>query len=212
MAYDEDEQLARLHQWWLENWKALISGLAIGIAGIFGWNAWQSAAEERAEAASSLFSQFTTAVESDALSEAEGVRQALVENHGGSPYAVAASMRLAAARAGEGEYAAAAELLRWSRDNAEDDAMAELAGVRLARAEWAQGHAEEALSLLDAVDTTHYVAVAEELRGDILLSEGNRAEAHAAYERAFAASPQENRELLQQKLDDLADVAKAEDA
>ena len=48
----------------------------------------------------------------------------------------------------------------------------------------------------------------EELRGDIMLTQGDRAAARQAYQKAIEAGNEAaaNRELLQQKLDDLADV------
>ena len=211
MAYDEDEQQERFQQWWQENWKALAAGLVIGIGGIFGWNAWQSHQEQQAEAASVVFTEMSAAVDAGQLQKATELQQSLVDAHSGSPYAVAASMRLAAARASGGEFEAAAGLLRWSKEHADDEAMRKLAQLRLARVLWAQEKVDEALTLLDE-PLGPYVAAAAELRGDILVAQDKRAEARSAYEEALASAPREGRELLQQKLDDLADVAEAQDA
>lgn len=211
MAYDEDEQQERFQQWWQENWKALAAGLVIGIGGIFGWNAWQSHQEQQAEAASAVFTEMSAAVDAGQLQKATELQQNLVDAHSGSPYAVAASMRLAAARASGGEFEAAAGLLRWSKEHADDEAMRQLAQLRLARVLWAQEKVDEALTLLDE-PLGPYVAAAAELRGDILVAQNKRAEARSAYEEALASAPREGRELLQQKLDDLADVAEAQDA
>ncbi|WP_420427212.1 YfgM family protein [Algiphilus sp.] len=211
MAYDEDEQQERFQQWWQENWKALAAGLVIGIGGIFGWNAWQSHQEQQAEAASVVFTEMSAAVDAGQLQKATELQQSLVDAHSGSPYAVAASMRLAAARASGGEFEAAAGLLRWSKEHADDEAMRQLAQLRLARVLWAQEKVDEALTLLDE-PLGPYVAAAAELRGDILVAQDKRAEARSAYEEALASAPREGRELLQQKLDDLADVAEAQDA
>lgn len=212
MAYDEDAQQERFQQWWQENWKALAAGLVIGVGGIFGWNAWQSNQERQAELASAIFTEMSAAVDAGQLQKASELRQTLVDEHAGSPYAVASSMRLAAARARGGEFEAAGELLRWSKENADDEALAQLAQLRLARVLWAQGQADAALELLDEEALGPYVAAGEELRGDILVAQDKRAEARAAYERALASAPRESRELLQQKLDDLADVRQSQDA
>lgn len=209
MAYDEDEQIARFQQWWNENWKALVGGLVIGIGGILGWNAWQSYGEQQAETASLLFSEVIGALDAGNREVAEANRQTLIEDYRRTPYAVAASMHLAAAQALDNQFTEAAESLQWARDNARDPAMEQLATIRLARLRWAQGEPEAALSLLDEANAEHFVAVREELRGDILLDQGERAAAYQAFSNAFAAASQEARELLQQKLDDLADVAVA---
>lgn len=208
MAYDEEEQVARIQQWWSENWKALVGGLVIGVGGIVGWNAWQSHSEQQAEAASALFAEVRSAADADNRDAALAARETLISDYSGTPYAVAASLQVAALHAAEGELEAAAGALRWASDNADDPAMGRLAEIRLARVRWAQGDAEAALSLLDG-GSENLLAVTEELRGDILIEQGERAAAHRAYSEALAAAPQESRELLQQKLDDLADVAEA---
>lgn len=212
MAYDEEAQQERFQQWWQENWKALAAGLVLGVGGIFGWNAWQAHQEQQAEVASATFTDLTAAVDAGQLQKATELRQTLVDEHSGSPYAVASSMQLAAARARGGEFEAAGELLRWSKENADDKALAQLAQLRLARVLWAQGKADEALDHLGSDALGPYVAAGEELRGDILVAQDKRAEAREAYERALATAPRESRELLQQKLDDLADVSASRDA
>ena len=212
MAYDEDEQVERLQKWWSENWKPLIGGLVLGIGGIVGWNAWQAAQEPEAEAASNLFRNVVEALDAGRTDGATSAREALVADYAGTPYAVAASLRLAAARVEAGELDAAADLLGWARDHTDDPAMAHLATLRLARVRWAQGDADAALAMLDEEALGPFIAVGEELRGDILVAQGQRAEALAAYRRALSGAPPESRELLQQKVDDLADVAEVADA
>lgn len=211
MAYDEDEQVQRIQQWWSENWKALVGGLVIGVGGILGWNAWQSHSEQQAQAASTLYAEVLSAADADNREAAISARDTLISDYSGTPYAVAASLQVAALYARQGELKPAAEMLGWARENAEDPAMARLAAIRLARVRWAQGDAEAALTLLDD-GGGHFRAVAEELRGDILLEQGERVAAHRAYSEALTAAPQESRELLQQKLDDLADVADSAEA
>jgi predicted negative regulator of RcsB-dependent stress response len=48
----------------------------------------------------------------------------------------------------------------------------------------------------------------DQMRGDIELAQGDRSAARAAYEKAFAATPQDrpSRQLLQRKLDDLSET------
>lgn len=207
MAYDEEEQLARIQKWWSENWKALAGGLVIGVGGILGWNAWQSHTEQKAEAASAIYSRVVTATDAGNVEEARTAREQLISDYRGTPYAAAASLQLAAAHVGQGELDAAADALQWARDHADDAAIARLAAIRLARVRWGQGDAEAALTLLDTDDGGQYRAVREELRGDILLEQGNRTAAYEAYSAAMTAAPRESRQLLQQKLDDLADAA-----
>lgn len=208
MAQDEEETIARLQQWWQENWKALVGGLVIGIGGIVGWNLWQSAAETRAMAASENYRQMIVALDAGNVEAARAVRDELVADYSGTPYAASSSLLLAARSVREDDLDAAAELLEWTRSKADDPAMRQLARLRLARVRWAQGDADAALQLINSDDQGSFVAAFEELRGDILVAQDDREGAFDAYVRAFAQTPQEARELLQQKMDDLADVAR----
>ena len=80
--------------------------------------------------------------------------------------------------------------------------------LRRARALWQLSRVDEALKLVNIDQAGSFTGLYAELRGDIRLSSGDRKAARADYEAAMAALPPEaaNRELLQRKLDDLADV------
>jgi predicted negative regulator of RcsB-dependent stress response len=65
---------------------------------------------------------------------------------------------------------------------------------------------EEVLALIPGEAVPAFVAGREELRGDLLMRLGRKAEARTAYEKARAAMPQDaGLGVLQTKLDDLAD-------
>ena len=87
-----------------------------------------------------------------------------------------------------------------------DTGMAEIVRQRLARVLAAQDKTDEALALLAGDAVPAFVAGREELRGDLLVRLGRKAEARTAYEKARAAMPQDaGLGVLQTKLDDLAD-------
>jgi predicted negative regulator of RcsB-dependent stress response len=94
-------------------------------------------------------------------------------------------------------------------DNPHDPALASLARLRLAQVLFQQNKADEALKQLDG-DAGSYAALYDQLRGDIKLSQGDRAAARAAYQQALGALSADeavSRDGLQRKLDDLADAA-----
>ena len=69
--------------------------------------------------------------------------------------------------------AAAIQALVEARDAAPDALLAELAMIRLAKVQYAQGNAEEALQTLQSVRNRGYKSWALELTGDIYLAEGD---------------------------------------
>jgi predicted negative regulator of RcsB-dependent stress response len=67
-----------------------------------------------------------------------------------------------------------------------DPGLGLIARLRLARVQLAQGHPDEAIKLLDAVDPGAFAARYAEARGDALLSKGDRDGALKQYRAARA--------------------------
>lgn len=57
----EEEQIAALKRWWSENGNSLIIGIALALAAIFGWQAWQQQVLNTKYEASSLYQQILDA-------------------------------------------------------------------------------------------------------------------------------------------------------
>jgi predicted negative regulator of RcsB-dependent stress response len=207
--YDDEAQIEELKRWWKENWKALAAGLAIGLAGIVGWEGYQSFNQGRAEQASQMFEELKTALAAGQSEDAARLAGTLQREFSATPYATGAGLGLAAQAVEQGDLARAAEQLRWVHQHGYDDGMRQLAGLRLARVLWQQEQPDEALKLLDT-DAKAYAALYAELRGDILLSQGQPEAARAAYEQALQRlAPDADPQLLQRKLNDLAGVVQS---
>lgn len=205
--YDDEAQMEQLRRWWRENWMALAGGLALGLAGIFGWEAWQGARTAKAEQASQIYEDLKN-LPADRAEQAAGLGDRLAEDYPGTPYAAQAALLLAARAAGNGDWEAARTRLDWALRNAGDPGLQKIARLRLARVLWQQGKVDEALARLEIDDADPFAALYQELRGDIQLARGERAAARSAYEKALQLGPADSaREGLQRKLDDLAGVA-----
>lgn len=209
---DDDEDLENIKRWFRENGLALVAGLVIGLGAIGGWEGWKHYRDGRADEAARLGSDLRTALTAERLDEARAIAAQLTERHAGSPYAALGQLQWAQRAVNDGDYGAAASSLAWVAANAHDPGMRELARVRQARVLWQQQQPDAALALLGQPGA--YLALAEELRGDIARGQGDRAGARAAYARALAASEESapTRDLLQQKLADVASGAAPDDA
>ena len=203
--YDDEAQAEQLKAWWKENWMALAAGLAIGLAGIFGWQGWQNHQQQRAGEASQMFEELKKLYSESQTDRAPALVDKLVADFGSTPYAVNAQLRAAAEAVKAGDYAAAQTRLAWVREHASDDGLRAVAQLRIARLQWQQGDTDAALKTLDGAKGA-FAPLADELRGDIQLAKGDAGAARAAYEKAFAATAEDqpSRQLLQRKLDDLA--------
>lgn len=184
-ALNDHEQAQLLRQWWQENWLPLVLGLVIALGGVLGWQFWQGYKQSQSEEASAEYESLREALgtQQDALIEQKLAR--LFTDYAGTPYAALGA--LAAAQ----HYAAAQSLdkaqkpLAWAADKASDEGVRQLAKLRLARVLWAQNQPEQALKALSASPDKAFAPLFAELRGDILLSQGKRTEARAAYEKAL---------------------------
>lgn len=206
--YEDEDQAERLKQWWKENWMALVGGLVIGLGAIFGWEAFKSYQDSRGLAASRMYEDLKLAIADARLDDARGIGDALVDDHGRSPYASAAALFLAAEAVKAADFAAARQRLAWVRQHGYDDGMRQIATLREARVAWQQGEVDAALALLDA-KAGPFQSQFDELRGDIVLARGDRDAARNAYEKALTTVSDDTpgvRDSLQRKLDDLAAV------
>ncbi len=201
----EQEQVDALKAWWDKNGRSALAALAVFLLSVLGWQGWNDHRNQQAEAASGHYQQMAELMQSDSVKAMEAGR-ALIASYPNSVYAVMASMSMAKLAVADKDLDAAAAHLRSAMQQSDQPELAELARLRLARVELAQGTPEAALA---TVNGGAGGAASDELRGDILLSQGKRSEARAAYARALDgfSDTADKRELVQMKLDDLAVMA-----
>lgn len=207
MSMTEDEQIARLKEWWSRNGMPLVTGGLLALAVVFGWQAWQNHQTNKAQGASMVYQQLAESAlggKPDTARIAELAAQ-LKNEFGGTHYAQFGSLLVAKVAVEAGRLDEAAAELRAVLDKPASKDLEELARQRLARVLGAQDKAEEGLALLEGEADAAYLAGREEVRGDLLLQLGRKQEAFAAYSKAKEALPLNGAAgTLQIKLDDLA--------
>jgi predicted negative regulator of RcsB-dependent stress response len=205
------EQEEALRSWWRDNWRWVMSGIALGLALLAGWQYWQRQTQLSAEAAAQTYSDFGTALAAGDKDKFEQLLKALDTTHQGSPYGDQAHLSLAQTQVAAGKFEQAASELKAVVDKSKDAALVQVARLRLARVQLQLGHPDEALALLDVTKAGAFAAQVHEVRGDVLLAKGDRSGARLAYQAAIAESagkdlaPTAN-ELLRLKLQDLGDA------
>lgn len=224
--YDEEAQVEQLRQWLRDNWFPLASGLALGLAAIFGWQAWGQRQDAHAGEASHVFEDMGQAAGARKFDEVGAMADRLVKDFSDTPYAAAAQLKASEIAVLNNKLDDAVTRLQWVvqfeqnpsvaarvgsllrlRSRAYDVGLLPLARLRLAQVYWQQNKADEALKQLEG-DAGGYAPLYAEMRGDIKLSQGDRGAARDAYQQALQALGTDtavNRDGLQRKLDDLAD-------
>jgi len=211
MTTTEDEQLARLRNWWQRNGNPVLLGTALALVVVFGWRYYQNWQENQAQTASAIYQQLLE-VSLDAppgkvdLAKVSELATQLKQDHKGSAYEAYGRLLVAKVATDAGRLADAAAELQAIVDKPVNAEIGELARQRLARVLSAEGQTEQALELLKGEGKlAAFRASREEIKGDLLVKLGRRDEARSAYENAKAAlSEQAALGLLQMKLDDLA--------
>ncbi|MGY6566263.1 MAG: YfgM family protein [Halomonadaceae bacterium] len=201
----EEEQLEAIKRWWKENGTALIAGVAIAIAGVVGWNAWQNHQENQSASASMRYQHLVNLTDSGELDEARSLVAEITDNHGRTLYADLARLIDARLAVEAGDLDAARAVLEGVIESSNRDYVQGLARLRLARLQVAAGDAEAALDTLARDIPAALAAQQADVRGDALHNLGRTDEARQAWQEALAVAEQRNQPIygVQLKLDDL---------
>lgn len=188
---EEDDELARIKEWWRNNGLSLVLGAVVGIGAIVGWQGWQAWQENRAGEASAAYARVQAAI---AGSEAgpdkiAALTEKLQSNYGASPYAAQAGLARASYLADRGAREPAIESLQWVVDYAEQPPLRHIARVRQARLLWGQDQPDAALKRLQHDHPAAFTPLYAELAGDIHADAGRNDKARAAYDNALSNLP-----------------------
>lgn len=203
-SYTEQEELEKLKEWWKNYGGALVVGVVLGLALLFGNKYWTQYREEQRAAASNLYAQMLQQAQESKTDAARDSGAKLLEEYVRTPYAGMAALMLARLSIEANDATAAREHLEWAIANATDDAVRHTARLRLGRLHIADGQYEAALALVQN-DAPGFEADYLELKGDAYVGMKQHDEARAAYSDALRQLPPQasGRRLLEMKLADL---------
>ncbi len=221
MDYEEFEHSTeeKVKLWWDENGKSLIGAVVVGIAAVFGWDQFQKNDQAQSEAVSSQFQNLLEeqlALSDDASEDERSkvfeLASTLRTEHASSSYAVYADLMMAKMAVDSKDFPLAETHLKQANEAAETPELKALSNLRLAQALYAQNKDDDALVLLPEDMTGAFGARGLELRADILLAKGNKAEARSTYELAIAQAGLSGLpiDVLELKRNDLNEVVTAE--
>jgi predicted negative regulator of RcsB-dependent stress response len=181
----EQEQVDALKAFWQQYGNLITWGLVAALlvyAGITGWQWWQ---REQSAQAGAMFDEFERAVNAGDVDKTGRVFADLKERYGRTAYAQQAGMLAAKVQFDKGKVDDARASLSWVIEHAMEDEYKTLAHLRLAALMLDAKQYDDALKQLDAVPAGPFAALAADRRGDVLLAQGKRDGARAAYQQAF---------------------------
>jgi len=207
--YDTHEQGERVKSWLRENGSAIIMGLVLAFALMFGFKQWQAWQTSKRQQASAEYQVMLSFIEASNMDAAVPNYEVLKSEYPGSAYTSMAAMMMAKARLQAGQVDLAARELEHAMENGQPEPMKVIARERLARLKMGQGEYDAALELLhQAPSETGFEALFAEIRGDIYLGKGDTGRAVEFYRLALENLEQGvgNRELLVIKLEALGET------
>jgi predicted negative regulator of RcsB-dependent stress response len=201
---DRDQEEA-LRNWWRENWKWILAGVALGLGLLAGYQYWQSYQGQQAGRAAKVYADFQKALAGNDVEQARRLLNDLGGEHDKSAYTQQGHLLLAKRDADEGRFDEAIKHLRQVADQARDEELAHVARLRLARLLIQTGKHDEALQALNVEKAGAFVAQVREIRGDAMVAKGDSQGARAEYAAALSAESkgQVDRASIELKLRDV---------
>lgn len=200
---NENEQTDALRNFFANNGKALAIGVVIGIAALGGWRYWSGHQEDATKSVSAQYQQLTTAMQAGKPETLEAVNRFASENS--NTYGALAAMDLAKQYVDGGQLDKAAALLQNGLKDTKDANLQAVINLRLARIQLQQNQADAALKTLDGVKGDGWTAIVADIRGEALLSKGDKQGARDAWSKGVDsdASPA-LKQMMQMKMNNLS--------
>ena len=202
---EEQEQLDQIKHFWKKYGNLISWVLIVVLGGYASWNGYQYWQRDQAAKAAVLFDEVERAVVAGDVARVERSFSDMKDKFGGTHYAHQAGLLAAKSLQAKDKPDAARAALKWVAEGAPDVGMKDIARLRLASLLLDADQADAALAQLSASFTPAMAGLAADLRGDILQSKGQKAEAVSAYQSAWLQleeSP-DYRRLVQAKLNAL---------
>lgn len=200
---NENEQVEALKRFFAENGKALVVGVVLGIGALVGWRYWNSHQADSAMASSMEYQNVTSAVRADEPATLSAAAKFAADTK--NTYGALTSLELAQKYVDNNDLEKAAAQLQLGLGNTSDVNLQALINTRLARIQIQQKQADTALKTLDGIKGEGWVAIVADLRGEALLSKGDKQGARDAWSKGTQtdASPA-LREMMQMKINNLS--------
>ena len=214
----EEEQIEALKNWWFRYGNRILLVFGVVLVGFLIWQYVDQQQRNESEGASENFARLieelsrhgvSQPISRDSIQIIGEIADIINKEYRDTFYSQLATLTKARLDVEQDELDSAAKELRLVMENRSDELDYLIIRLRLARVESARGNMEEALSLVQGIDTGPYKSLYEEAKGDFHMIVGNRAAAHSAYQSALDAN--ESRDnisvvVLQMKLREVADV------
>ena len=181
----EQEQLDALKAFWNKQGDLITWTLVLVLGAFAAWNGWQWWQRDQAQKAAVMFEELDRAV---LVGDAEKTARVFADMQQRFPrtaFAEQAGLAAAKVQIDKRQFDAAKATLSWVAEHATEDEIRTVARLRLAGLQADAKQYDEALKTLDAAKGEGFEALLADRRGDILMAQGKKDAAKAAYQAAW---------------------------
>jgi predicted negative regulator of RcsB-dependent stress response len=201
---EEQEQLDKLKAFWKQFGNLISAVLILVFGSIAAYNGYQWWQRDKAVQAAAMYDEVERAAQGGDPAKISRAFADMKERFAGTTYAAQAGLLSAKALYEKGQAEQAKTALQWVSSSAADENYRAIAKLRLASILFEGKAYDEAIKLTEGLPA-EFAALAYDRQGDILLAQGKRDAAKAAFEKAHKAFDErsEYRRLVEVKLNAL---------
>jgi len=202
----EQEQLEDIKAFWKQYGNLIAWLVTACLLAYAGWNGWGWYQRDQSAKASAVFDELDKAAAAGDAEKTGRIFADLKDRYGRTALAQQGGLLAAKVQYENGQADAAKTSLSWVGDNAKEEEYRSIARLRLAGLLLEAKQYEAALKALDEAKSKEFSALVADRRGDVLLAQGKKDQALAAYQLAFKdmGDKQDYRHLIEAKLTALA--------
>lgn len=186
MALDleEQDQLDALKTWWKTYGNMISTAIVIVALAFSAFKGWEFYQRQQSLQASAKYDALTHLSESD-LKQIKAISGELMDKYASTPYAARAAIAAAKANYTAKDTKSAKAQLEWAVAHAKEDAVRAVALLQLAALQVTDKEFDAALKTLAEKHDPAFDGLFADLKGDVLLAKGSKAEAKLAYQDAL---------------------------
>jgi predicted negative regulator of RcsB-dependent stress response len=182
---EEQEQLDQLKAFWNRYGNLLTWVLIAILAAAAAWNGWNYWQRKQAAEAGAMYDQINRAAQAGDADQAGRFFADMKDRYPHTAFTEQAGLMAAKAQIDKGQTDAALASLAWVNSNAAAPAYQTIARLRAAGVLLDQKKYDDALKQLDGATAPEFAGLIDDRRGDVLLAQGKKDEAKAAYTKAW---------------------------
>ncbi len=201
MAYsiDEEQDIDQLKKWWKENYKAIITIVAIALISVYSWRYWKN--HQTMQSIKQSMQYEAVIASNNAINKKDF--DTFTQENKGSTYSVFALLERAKDEITAQHFGQAANLLQQAVDQAEDRILKDIATLRLSAVQFQLKQYDSALKTLQNVKSKVWLGQKLQLQANIELAQNNKEAAKKDFQQALTLVDPLQKTIIQMQLNNL---------